>query len=82
MSLGKLRIIAKALKLTPTDKLHLEKGGRPLSTCWWLVGCVEGDQPLPRTSQCHTTKEAIEAAMGWLAPEIDTVIESKSKNEH
>jgi len=57
--------------MTPTYSLRLELshvGGRRR---WWLCGCKEGDQALPRTGDAKTASEALENAEGWLAPELD-----------
>jgi len=60
-----IRMIAKALCLTATDKTDLvREAGRDR---WWIVGCVEGDQPLPQTGGRHTVDDAIDCALGWLA---------------
>jgi len=66
-----IQLIAKALCLTATDKTDIRKGeGKTTGRGWWLCGCKEGDQPLPQTADCHTVDEAIDAALGWLQPEI------------
>jgi hypothetical protein len=69
----RLHRIAKALGLTPTDRIRAEKDLR--SRVWWLRGCVEGDQPLPRTRNEPTIASALEAAEGWLAPKLDSEAE-------
>jgi len=60
--------LAKVLKLTPTGKTRLEKDLS--SQIWWILGCVEGEQPLPGTRGCATMIEALENVEGWLAPEF------------
>ena len=60
--------LAKVLKLAPTGKIRLEKD--LASQMWWILGCVEGDQPLPGTRGCATMIEALENVEGWLAPEF------------
>lgn len=66
----RLRRLAAALKLTPTPRLDVVKAGLSHPR-WVLVGCIEGDQPLPQTSGCRTLPEALDAAEAWLAPELD-----------
>ena len=61
--------LAKALGVTPTHKVSLVKD--LFTNKWWLVGCVEGDTPLPQTKVCITLQEALENAEGWLAVELD-----------
>jgi hypothetical protein len=61
--------LAKALQLTPTEKIWIEKDME--TKLWWLVGCKEGDQPLSGTKGCATVNEALETAEGWYAPELD-----------
>ena len=62
--------LATALQLTPTKNMTIrpERGGKRR---WWLIGCEEGDQPLPATGGAKDVYEALEDAEGWLAPEID-----------
>jgi hypothetical protein len=66
--------LAKVLKLTPTGKTRLEKDLS--SQIWWILGCVEGEQPLPGTRGCATMIEALENVEGWLAPEFDAMDKS------
>lgn len=64
--------LAKALALTPGSQgLRLEQAFIGGVMRWWLVGCVEGDQALPRTARVSTAAAALDAAEAWLAPEID-----------
>ncbi len=68
---SRLRKLAEALCMTPPPTIRLELrrvGGRRK---WWLCGCLEGDQALPMTADAKTAEEALEAAEGWLAPELD-----------
>lgn len=54
--------------MTPGPRLRMEQAG---DKKWWLVGCIEGDQPLPRTRGIPTALQALQAAEDWLAPELD-----------
>lgn len=63
--------LARALKMTPTKAVNIAPSRVTGEKRWWLVGCVEGDQPLPRTGDSHTIYEALDAAEAWLAPELD-----------
>lgn len=40
---------------------------------WWVVGAMDGDQPLPCTNGCRTLPEALDAVEAWYAPMIDKV---------
>ena len=65
----RVRELARRLKLTPTENTRIEYcavGGR---RCWWLRGCVEGDQALPGTGNARTISEAIDDANSWLEEE-------------
>jgi len=66
----RLRAIAHVLKLTPGPALRLEPPDRRWRN-WWLCGCVEGDQALPRTSHCSTVAQALDATEAWLALLLD-----------
>lgn len=73
----RLRKLAEDLCLTPTNKIRIEKGlGK-----WWLVGCVEGDQPLP---QVHfgqkNAYDALRRAEEWLRAGPTTQETSNDKN--
>jgi len=77
MQWERLQRVARALCLTPTDRLDIvlsRVGGR---RAWWVVGCVEGDQALPQTGAARTVDEALDAAEAWLAPELDATSASK-----
>ena len=63
-----IRLIAKALCLTVTDKTDFVRDLK--SNRWWLIGCKEGDQPLPQTGNCYTINDAIDRVSAWLFPEI------------
>ena len=66
-------LLARALGMTPTMKVGVV---RDVATReWWLTGCAEGDQRLPRSRPCATVPEAVQAAMDWLAPEVDAAME-------
>lgn len=69
MTAPRLSAIVHALGLTPGKSVWLERDDEG----WVIRGCVEGDQRLPRTKRCRTVTEALEAADGWLAPEVDAV---------
>lgn len=69
----RLKLLAKALCVTPTNKLDIEKSTE--FNNWWLVGCKEGDTALPYTKGAKTMLEALENAEGWLAPRIDQIEE-------
>ena len=59
--------IAKALGMTPTSKTHaVVSDGK-----WWIVGCKEDDQPLPRTDRYMSLRDALERSEAWLAPELN-----------
>jgi hypothetical protein len=52
--------------MTPTRKTHaVVNDGQ-----WWIVGCKENDQPLPRTNRYMSLRDAVERAEAWLAPEL------------
>jgi len=53
-----IRLIAKALCLTVTDKTDFVRDLK--SNRWWLIGCKEGDQPLPQTGNCYATHDRLE----------------------
>lgn len=61
------------MRLTPSscgfDVIRPSSNGR-----WWLIGSIEGDQPLPQTSNAHTLPEALDMAEAWLAPEIERLM--------
>jgi len=69
----RLERLAQALCLTPTPTLRLEQADHKDGNGrrWWLVGCKEGDQALPRTRGVPTAPQALQAAEDWLAVEID-----------
>lgn len=61
--------------MTPTRKTHaVVSNGK-----WWIVGCEEDDQPLPRTDRYMSLRDALEHAEAWLAPEL-TELEKKVKD--
>lgn len=57
--------IAWAVHLTPllggADLVRANDGR------WWLISCAEGDQPLPHTQACETSREAVEQMESLLA---------------
>jgi hypothetical protein len=63
--------LARALKMTPTERTRVEYCAVGGKRAWWLLGCVEGDQALPQTHGAHTVVEALEQSEAWLAPEVD-----------
>jgi|688.fasta_scaffold870778_2 hypothetical protein len=68
---ARLKLLAKVLCVTPTDKVFLERDWK--TNVWWLRGCVEGDTALPQTKGSKTIFEALENVEGWLAPEYDEI---------
>lgn len=62
--------LAHALGADPCGKVALEPSSVTGSRKWWLVGCRGGDIALPMTEHAHTILEALEAAEGWLGPEL------------
>jgi len=72
----RLHALAEALGMTHQDaylSLSQDREKR-----WWLVGCGDGDCVLPRTRGEVTARDALEAAEGWLAPELGVVVEEKA----
>lgn len=69
----RVRVLCTALGMTPSSSgAHIVKDsadGR-----WWLLGCVEGDQPLPMTKGAISVRDALDHAEAWLAPEINCAI--------
>lgn len=63
--------LARALKMTPLKTVWVQPSRVTGERRWWLVGCAEGDTPLPRTGGAHTIDEALDAAEAWLAPELE-----------
>ena len=62
--------IARVFHLTPLENCRIER-----KRCQWhLLGCKEGDQPLPFTEAARTVQEAIDSIAAWYAPEIDTLL--------
>lgn len=60
----RIQQIAETMGLTPSRRgaaFYHASDGR-----WWLVGCLEGDQPLPQTGACRSAEEAIGAMEAWL----------------
>ena len=58
--------IAIALCMKPGKKpLQLERAtvGDPV---WWLVGCIDGDVPLPETGAATSEEEVVAIVEGWL----------------
>lgn len=71
--------LARALCMTPIpERIDVSFSWIDGRRRWWLTGCIEGDQVLPRTGDCYTMEEAIEAAEAWLMPEICSLTEKKS----
>lgn len=61
--------------MTPTNKTHaIVSEGK-----WWIVGCKEGDQPLPRTTRYLALHDALERAEAWLAPELSELERANKK---
>jgi hypothetical protein len=60
--------LARALGLTPTERTRVERDST--TRAWWLLGCVEGGQPLPGARDEATLSAALEAAEAWFAPEL------------
>lgn len=61
------RLLGLALRLCLTPSVS-----RPLDLFfghgnWWLLGCIEGDQPLPVGEDAKTEEEALDAMENWLA---------------
>ena len=75
----RLKTLAVALSMTPTPRLDIGLSWVSGRRAWWLLGCKEGDQPLPQTSDCHTAQEAIDAAEGWLMPEICRLLDENDE---
>lgn len=71
--------LARALGMTPTERLDMVYSYRDQK--WWLVGCVGGDQPLPRTHKVPRLDQALEAVSGWLAPELPGMDEKTGYGE-
>ena len=67
---ARIHALAIALKMEPTRRTNVELEIRPPYR-WWLVGCVDGDQPLPCTAGARTIGDALDAAEAWLAPELE-----------
>ena len=67
---ARINALAIALKMEPTERTDVEIEIRPPYR-WWLVGCIGGDQPLPRTAGEPTIEGALDAAEAWLAPELE-----------
>lgn len=59
--------LARALSLTPTADTGVTRNYAPPQ--WWLMGCVEGDQPLPNTTSADSEEAAVRAAEEWLGVE-------------
>ena len=62
--------LARALKLTPSTTnfdLHYAWDG---DRKWHLTGGAEGSKVLPRTYNRPNVWDALDAAEGWLAPEL------------
>jgi thiazole synthase ThiGH ThiG subunit len=57
------RKIAASLRMNSTMATRLVQG----KTEWWLVGCLEGDQPLPNTEGCKSVSEAVKSFEDWLS---------------
>jgi hypothetical protein len=69
--------LAEALGMTPTRKTHaVVSDGK-----WWIVGCKEGDQPMPRTSRYMSLRDAVERAEAWLAPELGELDKKEKDND-
>lgn len=65
-----IKQVVNVLGLTPTESgpyIQRFSDGR-----WWLLGCKEGDQPLPIGRACETESEALESVADWLADELET----------
>jgi hypothetical protein len=76
---NRLKRLAEALCMTPGTNLRLEQADHKDGNGkrWWLVGCVEGDQPLSRTRNVPTATQALQIVKDWLAPEIDGIAKKK-----
>lgn len=65
----RIRNIATVLGLTPTKRTKITKNnfslGDEIYLTWWIVGCKEGDQPLPMTGGAKTKEEALQYVEEW-----------------
>jgi len=69
----RVNALARAFGLTATARTWVEPTYVDGRRCWVLKGCLEGDRPLPRTGAARTIREALDAAEGWLVPELEGV---------
>jgi len=65
----RLARLARVLCMGPTPRPFDLRGSA--SEGWWLTGGLGGDVKLPRTRGCSSEADALDAAEGWLAPELD-----------
>jgi len=63
----RLLALAKSFGMTPTTEIRLEHKKEFDKWRWWLLGCVEGDQPLPNTSSAGTVSEALDKVEHWFS---------------
>jgi len=66
----RLERLATALNLTPPKEGRGLRVSRDYDNKWWLCGCAEGDAVLPLSKNAPTVQEALDAAEGWLVPEL------------
>lgn len=61
----RIRKLALGFGRTPGHHVAIVTGFGKIPTCWWLIGCIEGDFVLPVTKATNID-EVIEKSEAWL----------------